>query len=266
MIWNTYFMTILITNHTTEAYGWQQWHICRPERMNALGTTLARELCDTLDFFRKNPRPGIRAIVITAETVTKGDRCFWIAGGDLKELSELPSKAEGRAYATMMRKFCEGLEFLPLPVFSVVDGAAIGGGAELALAADIRLATVRSSFEFKQLKLGLATGYGASSRLVSLLGKSKAQSLLYFCESMDAEKAHQLGLIHRLINSANSDGIGASILPILQLEPLAVSAQKKMLRHSSEGSSGDHTWADDIFESIWMNATHEQNLRQFKNR
>jgi enoyl-CoA hydratase/carnithine racemase len=259
-------MTIAITHHTTEAFGWQQWHISRPERLNALGTGLAAELADTLEYVRKNPAPGIRAIVITAETVVKGDRCFWIAGGDLKELSELGDKSSGRAYAKTMRLFCEGLEHLPIPVITVVDGAAIGGGAELALAGDIRLATVRSSFEFKQLKMGLATGYGAASRLVELLGKSRAQSLLYFCETTDAEDAHRQGLIHRLISSADPSGIGTAILPILQLEPAAVSAQKKMLHYATTYPDGDHTWADDVFESIWMNETHAKNLADFKRR
>ena len=259
-------MTISITNHVTETLTWQRWHISRPERLNALGTTLAAELADTLDLTRKSPPADIRAIVITAESITKGDKQIWIAGGDLKELSTLPRKSDGRAYAKTMRDFCEGLEYLPMPVITVIDGAAIGGGAELALAGDIRFATVRSSFEFRQLKVGLSTGYGAASRIIDLLGKSRAQSLLYFCESMDAESAHQSGLIHRLITSASVDDIGKSILPILKLEPVAVAAQKKMLRLASTVPGADHTWADDVFESIWMNETHARTLESFVNR
>jgi enoyl-CoA hydratase/carnithine racemase len=259
-------MTVKITNHSVEGFGWQQWHIARPERLNAIGTGLAGELSDTLDLIRKNPPAGIRAIVITAETVTKGDKSIWIAGGDLKELAMLKTKPEGRAYAKTMREFCEGLEYLTMPVVTVIDGAAIGGGAELALAGDVRFATVRSSLEFKQLKMGLATGYGAASRLVELLGKSRAQSLLYFSESLDAEEAHQQGLVHRLIPSASADDIGGAILPILRLEPAAVSAQKKLLRHTTTLSPGDHTWADDVFESIWLNETHVRNLEEFSRR
>lgn len=256
-------MSISITNHTTEAFGWQRWHISRPERMNALGTTLAGELAETLALTRNNPPHAIRAIVITAENVTRGDKSIWIAGGDLKELAQVSTKAEGRAYANVMRTFCEGLEYLPMPVVTIVDGAAIGGGAELALAGDIRLATVRSSFEFKQLRLGLSTGYGAASRLTELLGKSRAQSLLYFCESLEAEEAHRVGLIHRLITSAGDDDIGKAIFPILQLEPTAVTAQKKMLRLATNLPAGNHTWSDEIFESIWMNETHAKNLADF---
>ena len=259
-------MTVKITNHSFEGFGWQRWHISRPEKLNAIGTGLAGELSDTLEFMTKEMPAGIRAIVITAETVTKGDKSIWIAGGDLKELALLKTKHEGRAYAKTMRAFCEGLEFLSLPVITVIDGAAIGGGAELALAGDVRFATVRSSLEFKQLKMGLATGYGAASRLIELLGKSRAQSLLYFSETIDAESAHQQGLIHRLIPSASVEDIGAAILPLLNLEPAAVAAQKKLFRHATTLPPGDHSWADDVFESIWLNETHRRNLEEFSRR
>ena len=259
-------MTIIVSNHSTESFGWQRWHISRPDRLNAIGTTIAKELTDALELVRRQANTGIRAIVITAESQPRGDRVIWIAGGDLKELSELGEKREGGDYARTMRLFCEGLEYLPLPVMTVVDGAAIGGGAELALAGDLRFATVRSSFEFKQLKMGLATGYGAASRLTELLGKSRAQSLLFFAESIDAETAHQSGLVHRLIASSSIEDIGKAILPILQLEPVAVLAQKKMLRCASSAAAGNHSWSDEIFESIWMNETHSKNLQSFKKR
>lgn len=259
-------MTVKVSNHSIDNLYWQNWHISRPDRLNAIGTTVARELSETLDMIRSSLDHHIRAIVITAETVIKSNNAIWIAGGDLSELAELRQKPEGRDYAHIMRRFCEGLEILPVPVITVVDGAAIGGGAELALAGDVRFATVRSVFEFKQLKLGLATGYGSASRLVELLGKSKAQSLLYFCESVDAESAHRGGLIHRLISSASHDDISNAIFPLIQLEPSAVSAQKKMLRLASVQPSANRRWADEIFESIWMNETHSENLAAFKAR
>jgi enoyl-CoA hydratase/carnithine racemase len=253
-------MSLIITQRITEAFAWQHWHINRPERLNALGTTLAAELTDSLELLRQSPPADIRALVITAASVHKGDRSIWIAGGDLKELARLRDRRAAKAYASSMRVFCESLERLPFPVITVIDGAAIGGGAELALAGDIRLATVRSSLEFKQLKIGLATGYGAASRLVQLLGKSKAQSLLYFCETVDAEQAHASGLVHRLITGATPEEIGKAILPILSLEPTAVSAQKKMLRLATEAPGSANTWSDDIFESIWLNDSHASTL------
>lgn len=259
-------MTVKVNDHAIGDLSWQNWHISRPDRLNAIGTTIARELAETLEMARRSLDPCVRAIVITAETVIKSSNVIWIAGGDLSELAQLRQKYEGRDYANTMRCFCEGLEALPVPIITVVDGAAIGGGAELALAGDIRFATIRSAFEFKQLKLGLATGYGSAARLIELLGKSKAQSLLYFSESVDAERAHNLGLIHRLISSSSIDDISSAILPLIQLEPAAVAAQKKMLRLASAQPSANHRWADEIFESIWMNDTHAQNLAAFKAR
>ena len=256
-------MTITVTNHSTQAFGWQRWHISRPKSLNALGTSIAGELSDVLELTQKSASLEIRAIVITAETISRGDKSIWIAGGDLKELALLTTKAEGREYAKTMRLFCEGLEALPMPVVTVIDGAAIGGGAELALAGDIRFATVRSSLEFKQLKIGLATGYGAASRLIELVGKSRAQSLLYFSECVDAQEALKSGLVHRFITSTSEEDLGKALLPILQLEPVAMAGQKKMLRLATSQPHGNHSWADDVFESIWLNATHAKTLADF---
>jgi enoyl-CoA hydratase len=257
-------MNVTIKNHTTEGLMWQNWHIARPERLNALGTTICCELNTALDLARTDLPKDVRAIVITAETVVRNENAYWIAGGDLIELSQLNSKSKGRGYAESMRCFCQGLETLSLPIFTVVDGIAIGGGAELAIAGDIRFATSRSIFEFRQLKVGLPTGYGAATRLVELVGKSQAQRLLYFCSSLDSQACLDLGLIHSLISSTSLDDIGSKILPILQLEPRAFAAQKKMLRLATSQMTGDQKWADDIFESAWMNQTHSQILANFK--
>lgn len=256
----------MITNHSTKTFAWQRWHISRPERLNALGTTLAKELQDTLELTRAGLPREIRAIVITAETVTKGDKAIWIAGGDLLELSELRDRKDGGEYARMMRTFCEGLEKLEIPVITIVDGAAIGGGAELALFGDVRFATIRSAFEFKQLKLGLVTGYGSANRLIALVGKSKAQALLYFSQAMDAQTAYHEGLIHQLISSASLDDISQAILPIICLEPDAIAAQKKMFRLATTQPTAETNWADEIFESIWMNPTHAKSLAAFRDR
>ena len=109
-------MTISVTNHSTQAFGWQRWHISRPKSLNALGTSIAGELTEVLEQTRLTSSPEIRAIVITAEAISRGDKCIWIAGGDLKELALLTTKSAGRDYARIMRLFCEGLETLPMPV------------------------------------------------------------------------------------------------------------------------------------------------------
>jgi hypothetical protein len=86
------------------------------------------------------------------------------------------------------------------------------------------------------------------------------------CASIDAETAHRDGLIHNLISSATTEEIARQILPILELNPQALSAQKTMLRLASSQPSGNQDWADEIFESIWLNDTHSKNLSEFKAR
>src|SRR5262249_1671849 len=150
---------------TSKRDGVTRWTIARPERGNALGTTVAAELLGALaDLGGDADTP--RAVVLTAECVSKGSQRTWIAGGDLKELAAIASGREARAYAASLWAFIDGLAKLPMPVIVAVDGAAIGGGAELALAGDLRLATAASTLDFKQLRVGLATGYGSAKRLV----------------------------------------------------------------------------------------------------
>lgn len=256
-------MAVQVSMESFGTHRFLRWHIHRPERMNAIGTSIAGELADALHLARTEPPSGMRALIITAETVVRGDKPTWIAGGDLHELAELKSRDEGQAYAATMHRFCLELELLPIPVITLVDGAAIGGGAELALAADIRLATSRSTFEFRQLKMGLATGYGAAARLCNLIGKSKAQQLLYFCETATAHAALEMGLIHRVLNGP--DEISTVLKHLIEIEPLAFAAQKKLLHTASERNS-DAKSEDNIFGGLWRNSTHLKMLEKFKNK
>lgn len=253
-------MAVQVSTESLGSSRFLRWHIHRPERMNAIGTSIAGELSDALNLARNEPPSGMRALVITAETVVRNGKSTWIAGGDLHELSEL-SREQGQAYAAMMHRFCLELELLPIPVITFVDGAAIGGGAELALAGDIRIATKRSNFDFKQLKMGLATGYGAATRLCHLIGKAKSQELIYFCESISADRAQELGLLHRVLK--DQDGISSILKQLFEIEPLAFAAQKKLF-HIATGLNNHSTSEDRVFGGLWRNPTHIKMLEQFK--
>ena len=110
--------------------------------------------------------------------------------------------------------------------------------------------------------MGLATGYGAASRLLDLVGKAKAQKLLFFCETLSATEAVADGLVHRVIDDIT--GMIALLIEIAALEPLALAAQKRMLHLGTTMPAGDPSWADHIFAGLWRNPTHARNLNNFK--
>lgn len=242
-----------------------EWRIERPERMNGLGTSLARELNEALAELKRGGHVP-RALVLTATPVGKGTRRTWIAGGDLKELQELKTGADAGRYAASLSAFVAGLEELPCPVITAVDGAAIGGGAELALAGDLRLATSGSTFEFKQLRVGLATGYGGAKRLCELIGLGRAQGLLYRSESLSADGAFQCGLIHEVV--PDEAALGAKVQELARnlaaLSPAALAAQKAMLHAAVRGHPGAARGTEaELFARIWRNPEHQRFLAEF---
>lgn len=254
----------------------ETWTICRPERFNALGTTLARELNERVDdlhhrivAWQSAPAANVlpvRVLVITTEPSRRGRSPIWIAGGDLKELALLTSASEGRAYAAMLSRFCRCLEELPIPVIAAIHGGVIGGGAELALATDLRIGTKMTYFEFRQLRVGLATGYGGTKRLVDLVGKANAQRLLYFGRSVFAEECQRLGLLHQVVPDDTDlhDAVQQTAQELVNLEPRAIAAQKEMFRIATDAHPGAAFGAElEVFGKIWMNPSHKKFLSTY---
>jgi len=253
------------------------WQINRPERRNALGTILAQELWEKTQHLQKSLEtrqdvPGARGdslrVLVIKATPTASDKVpIWIAGGDLKELSELKVPAEGRKYAETMTEVCKVLQDLPIPVVALIDGLALGGGIELALAADFRFATARSTFYFKQLELGLATAYGSSQRLIQLVGLSKAMNWLLRAKRLTAAEALNAGLVHEI--AADAQGLerelAAFVAQIKQLPYAGVRAQKLML-HGKGHDAADTLRDLGLFESLWMTDYHQQRLAEFLNK
>jgi enoyl-CoA hydratase/carnithine racemase len=247
-----------ITKQTTH----EMWTISSPGRGNGIGLTLAKLLHTAVqDSSSRLP------LVITAKPLTSSKGQIWVAGGDLIELSSLSTKAEGRSYSELMSRTFHTLHESKRIIITAVDGAAIGGGAELALVGDIRLATRASIFEFKQLRAGLATGYGSARRLVDLIGLARSERLIYLCETLSADQAEALGLVHLVL--PNSTDLTAKIEKICQdftlISPEGLSAQKQMFRAAVTASSNVSRQMElDLFTSIWGNPKHQAFLNTFK--
>jgi enoyl-CoA hydratase len=141
-----------------------------------------------------NSDKDIRALIITGS----GEDAF-VSGGDLKEILYSHDAESGRRLNRVMSHALADLKELPLPVIAAINGNAFGGGCEIITACDLRIAAERARFGFAQVRNGLTTGWGGAARLVQLIGLSRACELLLSGRIFDAQEAHHIGLVHRLV-------------------------------------------------------------------
>lgn len=163
----------------------------RPEALNALST----ETLDELDgaFRQACAEEGTRAIVLTGA----GEKAF-VAGADIREMSALDAPGAHR-YARRGQAVLARIERSGKPVVAAVNGFALGGGCELALACHIRVASEKARFGQPEVKLGVMTGFGGSQRLTRIVGRGRALEILLTGELLDAAQAHRLGLVNRVV-------------------------------------------------------------------
>ncbi|WP_179473249.1 enoyl-CoA hydratase/isomerase family protein [Mycolicibacterium vinylchloridicum] len=169
--------------------------IDRPHARNAIALSTMGELEEALD-----AAAGAQAMVIRGG----GDRAF-VSGGDLKELSALRTIEEAAAMASRMRAICDRIAGFPAPVIAALNGHALGGGAEVAVAADIRVAADDIKIGFNQVSLEIMPAWGGAERLAALVGKSKALLLAGSGTVLTAGEAEHWGLIDRVVSRASFD-------------------------------------------------------------
>lgn len=162
--------------------------IDRPHARNAIALETMDQLEKALD-----AAEGARALVITGA----GDRAF-VSGGDLKELAAIRTEEDASDMAWRMRSICDRIAAFPCPVIAALNGHALGGGAEVAMAADIRLAADDITIGFTQVALAIMPAWGGAERLVSLVGYSKALLLAGTGTVLDAAEAERVGLVDRV--------------------------------------------------------------------
>ena len=168
---------------------------------NALGLEIGKLLLEKLMELRDSIG-DLKAVVLSANPVmSKSGADIWVAGGNLKELAGF-NKQQARTYVELYTNIGICITEIPVPVICFINGAAIGGGAELALWCDLRVMTEDASLSFKQTKLGLATGYGGCSRLSSLLGVAKASDILLRARSLTSNQALDLGLCSLVVKES----------------------------------------------------------------
>ena len=173
--------------------------INRPEVLNALNKEIMTELSQALDIV--NTDDGIKVIVITGT----GERSF-CAGADIRYVVNV-DPIEAERYATFIHTLLNKIENLQKPVIAAINGYALGGGCELALACDIRIASSNAKIGQTEVTIGIPPGWGGTQRLLRIVGPAKAKELIYTGKMITAEEAVQIGLVNKVVSlTAEEEG------------------------------------------------------------
>jgi enoyl-CoA hydratase len=201
--------------------------INRPKRRNAISLATLREMHDALQ--QATREDSVRAIAVTG----MGDRAF-ASGSDLNEVEH---RDLTKAMEPLVQGISEHLQRCPKPTIAAINGLCFGGGLEVALGCDLRVASTNASFATPEGKLGIIPGGGATQRLPRIVGRSWAMEMLVMGTTIDAQRAYQLGLVTRLVEPEElmpevrkmADHIGT-------YAPLVPLFMKAMVNYGMEGS------------------------------
>ncbi len=233
----------------------------RPQARNALNWAAQEQFAARIAAVARQPQ--IRVLILT------GVGPAFVAGGDLKELSQGDFEANGQRLSRVMSGALAQMARLPIPVIAAINGPAVGGGCEIALACDLRLAAAGASLSFAQARLGLTTGWGGAARLCALLGRSRATGILLMARSLSAEEALAIGLLHAI--AAEGEDVLAlareRAQELVAMSPQALAAMKQLLYRPSEQEEQAAAQLERrLFNRLWGSAAHRAAMDAFLGR
>ncbi|BDR68167.1 short-chain-enoyl-CoA hydratase [Clostridium tetani] len=164
--------------------------INRPDALNALNSELLKELDYAIDYLAEDDE--VLAVVLT------GAGKAFVAGADIGEMKDL-TVSEGRKFGVLGNRVFRKLETLEKPVIAAVNGFALGGGCEISMACDIRIASEKAKFGQPEVGLGITPGFGGTQRLPRLVGPAVAKELIYTADIIGAEEALRIGLVNKIV-------------------------------------------------------------------
>lgn len=166
--------------------------INNPKALNALSSPVVEEMISVIEELSAMT-DEVRCVVITGA----GEKSF-VAGADIKEMYEM-DPAQGKAYGILGSKAFQMIENMPQPVIAAVNGFALGGGCELSMACDIRIAADTASFAQPECGLGIIPGFAGTQRMARLCGKGFAKMMIYTCKRIKADEALAVGLVQKVV-------------------------------------------------------------------
>lgn len=205
---------------------------------------------------------NLRALIVTG-----ADNTF-IAGGDLTVLHHARSLADGERLSRIMTNALNRLESLPFPVIAAMNGATRGGGAEIALACDMRVMAEDATFGLVQINLGLIPGWGGAHRLLRLIGYSRSLELLTSGRILSAEEMHSLGLVNTIAPPSSAYEVALKLAhQITAKSPAAIKSLKAIL---TAGTMCSYTMAarleQDTFPTLWASEEHHKAVEHYVRR
>lgn len=199
----------------------------RPDKLNALTVDALDAVSRALD---EAEEAGARVLVVTGA----GDTAF-VAGADIEYMRDL-STAEARAYTAKGHRVMTRIEDFPAPVVAAINGYAFGGGLELALACDLRVASERAVLGQTEIDLGIVPGWGGTQRLPRLVGDELARRLIFFGERVDAQDAMEYGIVGDVVAHEELDDYVRDLAGDLAAKPnQALTTAKAALTQSARG-------------------------------
>ena len=223
----------------------------RPGVMNALNFALLHALREQIETVRY--RPEVRVLIITGA----GQKAF-CSGADLKERVSL-SDIQVREYITTIRNLFTSIEQLNKPVIAAVNGVALGGGTELALASDLRIASLNATMGLTETRLAIIPGGGGTQRMPRLIGRGKAKELIFTGRRVDAQEALQIGLVNKICEPADllAESIKMAAM-ICENGPIAVEQAKYAINYGLE--TDIHTGMAIESNAYWVTIPTEDRL------
>jgi enoyl-CoA hydratase len=198
--------------------------INRPEKLNAMNIETIEELRAAFREFGDDPE--VKAVIFTGA----GEKAF-IAGADISEFIHLDAE-KGREYARRGQELTMTIEDFPKPVIAAINGYALGGGTEFALACHLRLASENAKMGQPEVKLGIIPGYGGTQRLARLVGKGKAMEMILSGRIVEAEEAREIGLVNKVVPAAELLSTAEAMAKeIIKNAPLALAYSIEAINH-----------------------------------
>ncbi|MDK2919933.1 MAG: enoyl-CoA hydratase [Candidatus Petromonas sp.] len=230
--------------------------INRLNQLNALNPQVLEELNQTIDVVENDP--SILCVMITGA----GGKAF-VAGADIAAMRNM-KVLEAQDFSQLGQRIFNRIERMKKPVIAAIDGFALGGGCELALACDIRICSKKAKFGQPEVNLGIIPGFGGTQRLPRLIGKSKAMQLIFTGDIIDAEEALNLGLVDQVVSSEQLMSTATTLAKkIASKAPVAIEQAKVAINYAAGYMNEGYDYEASLFSTCFSTDDQKEGMKAF---